>query len=120
MCIIDSAGAFIDIVGAFIGNVGVFIDSVGAFIDSIGAFIGSVGAFIDSVCALIDSAVYGCVCAGLGDRISTGSGCGAGPCLNNGSCVPHNESAFYCLCPHGYNGTICQNGKYVTHHMPEW
>jgi len=34
--------------------------------------------------------------------------CASNPCLNGGTCVPDFDQ-FMCNCPHGTNGTVCQN-----------
>lgn len=36
--------------------------------------------------------------------------CANAPCLNGADCVDTNGS-FVCICPEGFNGTLCENGE---------
>ena len=38
--------------------------------------------------------------------------CDSAPCLNNGTCQNgFTEKTFRCLCPGGFGGKLCENGK---------
>lgn len=39
------------------------------------------------------------------------SRCSSVECLNGGSCVDGEEDSYWCRCPLGYSGTLCENGK---------
>ena len=44
------------------------------------------------------------------DEDTTKDDCLSNPCKNNATCSDDGES-YTCLCPEGYSGTDCENGK---------
>ena len=46
--------------------------------------------------------------------------CNSDPCQNGATCFDHNGGGGYvCLCPSGFEGTNCENGKVSISHRSE-
>ena len=37
--------------------------------------------------------------------------CASSPCLNSGTCTEQSETSYICVCPFGFYGEHCGNGK---------
>jgi Notch-like protein len=55
-----------------------------------------------------------CLCLNgyYGDTCEFYNHCWINKCLNNGICI-QTEDYFKCECNNGYNGSLCQNCKYI-------